>query len=206
MSNLALLATFWAAFFLALISPGPSFALVAGTALREGRRRALRTAIGLAAGEAAWACAAVFGVSALAAQHPFLAAAFRIGGGAFLLFLGLSALWAVLRNPARAEVAQATSTNGTSFWRGFSLMLLNPKAGVFWVSLSSLFLGPDITAGLATAAVAGAVLLSMLWHCALAWVLSTGYVARLFRRIRRGIDAVFGVVMAALGVRLILSN
>lgn len=204
MPDFALLAAFWAAFLLALVSPGPNFAVIAGTALREGRRRALGTAFGLAGGEAVWAVGAVLGVSALAAQHPLLADALRIGGGAFLLFLGLSSLRAALRRadaPApAAPVPEATG--GTGFWRGFGLMLLNPKAGVFWVSLSGLFLGE---AGGATAAiaVAGAVVLSLLWHGALAWMLSADAVARAFRRVRRGLDAAFGVVMTALGLRLL---
>ena len=70
MPEIALLAAFWAAFLLALVSPGPNFAVIAGTALREGRRRALGTAFGLAGGEAVWAVGAVLGVSALAARHP----------------------------------------------------------------------------------------------------------------------------------------
>ncbi len=204
MSDLALLAAFWAAFLLALASPGPNFAVIAATALREGRRRALGTAFGLAAGEAVWAAGAVLGVSALATRHPLLADILRIGGGGFLLFLGLSSLRAALRRagPDAVVISSAAAAGGTGFWRGFGLMLLNPKAGVFWVSLSGLFLG---AAGGAVAAVAvtGAVVLSFLWHGALAWMLSADAVARVFRRVRRGLDAAFGVVMTALGIRLL---
>ena len=205
MPDLTLLAAFWAAFLLALVSPGPNFALIAGTALREGRRRALGTAFGLAAGEAVWACGAVLGVSALAAQHPALATALRIGGGAFLLFLGLSALRSALR-PTRDEapaIPPAADPGGRGFWRGVGLMLLNPKAGVFWVSLSGLFLGAA-SGATAALAIAGAVALSVLWHGALAWLLSADAVARVFRRIRRGLDAAFGAVMTALGIRLLV--
>lgn len=103
MSDLALLAAFWAAFLLALASPGPNFAVIAATALREGRRRALGTAFGLAAGEAVWAAGAVLGVSALATRHPLLADILRIGGGGFLLFLGLSSLRAAPRRAGRGR-------------------------------------------------------------------------------------------------------
>jgi threonine/homoserine/homoserine lactone efflux protein len=208
MLDLPLLAAFWAAFLLALVSPGPNFALIAGTALREGRRRAVGTAFGLAAGEAVWAIAAVLGVSALAAQHPLFAAALRIGGGAFLLYLGLTSLRSALRGrqgeepPAEAVPART----GTGFWRGAGLMLLNPKAGVFWVSLSGLFLGTGTAPGTAAAAVAGAVVLSILWHGALAWLLSAAAVAAAFRRVRRLLDGLFGVVLTALGLRMVASN
>ncbi len=209
MPDIALLAAFWLAFLLALVSPGPNFALIAGTALREGRQRALGTALGFAGGEAVWACGAVLGVSALAAQHPFLATALRVGGGAFLLLLGLSALRSALRRGDATgrpdEVPSVAPAGNTGFWRGFGLMLLNPKAGVFWVSLSGLFLGTASNAT-AAAAIAGAVCLSVLWHGALAWLHSADAVARIFRRIRRGLDAAFGAVMAAIGIRLIVSN
>lgn len=207
MPDLALLAAFWAAFLLALLSPGPNFALLAGTALREGRR-ALGTALGLGAGEAVWACGAVLGVSALAAQHPLLATALRIGGGAFLLFLGLSSLWAAVassRAIAASDALPPAPQGGTGSWRGFGLMLLNPKAGVFWISLSGLFLGAA-SGAVAAVAVAGAVLLSVLWHGALAWLLSADAVGRTLRRARRALDAAFGAVMTAFGVRLIASD
>jgi threonine/homoserine/homoserine lactone efflux protein len=208
MLDVPLLAAFWAAFLLALVSPGPNFALIAGTALREGRRRALGTAFGLAAGEVAWAVAAVLGVSALAAQHPIFAAALRLGGGAFLLYLGVMSLRAALRGTAAGQPPPeaAPARTGTGFWRGAGLMLLNPKAGVFWVSLSGLFLGAGTAPGTAAVAVAGAVLLSILWHGALAWMLSAAAIAAVFRRTRRLLDGLFGVVLTALGLRMMASN
>lgn len=205
MRDPALLAAFWSAFLLALVTPGPNWAVLASTAIREGRKRALGTAVGLAGGEAVWACAAVFGVSALASQHPWLAAGLRLGGGAFLLYLGLTALLAAAR-PARADVGGLATTatqQGPGVWRGVGLMLLNPKAGVFWVSLSSLFLGSSVSATTAAVAVTGAVVLSLAWHGALAWLLSAPAIGRTLARARRILDAALGTVLTALGVKLL---
>jgi threonine/homoserine/homoserine lactone efflux protein len=87
----------------------------------------------------------------------------RIGGGAFLLYLGVTSLRSALRGRQGEEPsAEAVpARTGTGFWRGAGLMLLNPKAGVFWVSLSGLFLGTGTAPGTAAAAVAGAVVLSI---------------------------------------------
>ena len=73
--------------------------------------------------------------------------------------------------------------------------------------------GKDITqvklvasgAGTATllAAILGAALMSLLWHGLLAVAFSAGAVARFYRRIQRGFDAVLGTVLAGLGVRLL---
>lgn len=210
MHDAVVLIPFWSAFLLALVVPGPNFAVVAGTAVREGRRRAFGTAVGLAGGEAVWGAAAVFGVSALAAQHPLFAITLRIGGGLFLLYLGLSAIRSAARpNPASQLTrpdASPPRSNGSGIWRGFGLMLLNPKAGVFWLSLSSVFLGTSVSGSTAAIAVVGAVFLSLSWHGALAWMLSTARVAHVLARTRRALDAVLGTVLTALGVKLLASG
>jgi threonine/homoserine/homoserine lactone efflux protein len=108
---LATLLLFWGAFALAVISPGPNFAVLLATGTRDGRGPALRTAIGFVIGEAAWGFAAVFGVAALVTAHPWLGTALRIGGGAFLSWMGVQALRAALRDapPPRVGVAGGAS-------------------------------------------------------------------------------------------------
>jgi threonine/homoserine/homoserine lactone efflux protein len=103
------------------------------------------------------------------------------------------------------EAAPAASTKG-SVMRGFGLMLLNPKAGVFWVSLTSVSLTPETPALIGVIAVAGAVALSLAWHTTLAFALSANAVAVAYRRLRRGLEATLGVVLGGLGLRLLVSN
>ena len=83
------LLAFWAAFTLALISPGPNFALMLRIGLGSGRDAALRTTLGIAVGEAVWGFAALFGVAALALRYPVLGTGIRWAGGAFLLWLAM---------------------------------------------------------------------------------------------------------------------
>ena len=77
----SLLAAFWAAFTLALVSPGPNFAVLLGTAMQKGRPAALKVALGMAIGETVWGFGAVFGVAMLAARNPWIETALRVGGG-----------------------------------------------------------------------------------------------------------------------------
>lgn len=93
----SLLAAFWAAFVLALVSPGPNFAVLLGTALQRGRAAAVKVAFGMAIGEAVWGFAAVFGVALLAARHPWIGTGLRVGGGMFLLYLAFLSIRAALR-------------------------------------------------------------------------------------------------------------
>ena len=207
--DLSVLLVFWAGFALALMSPGPNFAMLLGTAARDGRGPALRCAAGMAAGELVWGFAAVGGVAALAAAHPWAMTALRWGGGTFLLYLAVQSWRAAWRGNAVEAWTDVQppllQPRGRDFARGLAVMVLNAKAGAFWVALAGVLVtaganGPTVTAG-----VLGAALMSLLWHGALAVALSAEVVTRLYRRIQRGFDAVLGTVLAGLGMRLLAS-
>lgn len=199
----ALLA-FWAAFALALISPGPNFALMLRIGLGSGRTAALRTTLGIAVGEAVWGFAALFGIAALALRYPLLATAIRWGGGLFLLWLAWGALRSAWRGGGEADAAPVAGGGG--FGTGLAMMLLNAKAGFFWVSLTGVLLGTDLAPASVVLAVGVAVLLSLLWHGALAVAFSGTRITRLYARARRGIEGLLGATLGALGVRLLAAN
>lgn len=202
--DLAALGAFWLAFALALISPGPNFALMLRIGLGAGRAAALRTTLGIAVGEAIWGFAAVLGVAALALRYPALGLAIRWAGGAFLLYLALGALRSAWRGEAGSETAALPATGG--FGTGLALMLLNAKAGFFWVSLTGVLLGPAASPATGTVAVLMAVLLSLLWHTGLAFAFSGTRVTRLYRRAQRGIEALLGTALTALGLKLLAAS
>lgn len=189
---------------MALISPGPNFALMLKIGLGSGRRAALRTVLGIAVGEAIWGLAAVFGVAALALHYPLVGTAIRWAGGLFLLRLGFGALRSAWRNVQPA--AAATADFGGGFGTGLGIMLLNPKAGFFWISLTGVLLGPNLAPSLGLLAVSVAVLLSLLWHTALAVAFSGSRLIFVYARARRGIEAALGMALTALGVRLLVAG
>ena len=197
------LLAFWAAFALALMSPGPNFALMMRVALSSGRAVALRTTLGIVLGEAIWGFSALFGVAALALRYPALATAIGWAGGAFLLWLAWGALRSAWRGRDDGESAPAAAGG---LWTGLVLMLLNAKAGFFWVSLTGVLLGPQLPTGTAVLAVGVAVALSLVWHATLATALSGSRLRAAYRRARRAIEGLFGAVLAGLGIRLLAAS
>ena len=205
MADLAILLAFWAAFALAVASPGPNFAVILGTSVRSGRPAALRVAVGMVIGEAIWGFAAVFGIAALAGKHAWVETALQVGGGGFLLLLGLLSLRSALSAGSVIPTDEPRPRHD-GILRGLLLMLLNPKAGVFWVSLTGLLLSGSAGPVIGMTAVAGAVAISAAWHSALALALTTRAVLGAYRRIRRGLESLLGVVLAGLGLRMILAD
>jgi threonine/homoserine/homoserine lactone efflux protein len=80
------------AILLGAISPGPSFVLVARTAVAVSRRDALATALGMGVGGLIFAGTALLGLMVVLASVPWLYLAIKVAGACYLLYLALS-LW-----------------------------------------------------------------------------------------------------------------
>lgn len=204
--DLPLLLVFWAGFGLAVMSPGPNFAMLLGTAVRDGRGVALSAAVGMATGEVVWGFATVFGLAALADGHPRAMTLLSWAGGTYLLYLGVRH-WVSAWRGEVVEIWEDTAQRpGRGFGRGLAVMLLNGKAGVFWAALAGVLVQGGAGTETIVAAVLGATVISLVWHGLLALALSAEEVGRFYRRTQRGFDAVLGTVLVGLSVRLLLPS
>ncbi len=125
-----------------VVVPGPDMALVARNVARYGRSAGYATSIGICTGVLGWALAAGLGVSAILATSAVAFTALKLAGAAYLVYLGLS----TLRASHTANVAGANGGAGLPWhqaWlQGLLSALLNPKLGVFFLTLLPQFLGP----------------------------------------------------------------
>ena len=195
-----------------IVTPGPDTALTIRNTLVGGRRGGVFTAAGVAAGQMTWSVATAAGVAALLAASEPVFAAVKLAGAAYLVFLGAQALRAALRGRTSSESA---ADDGSSFHlrpsvalrQGVISNLTNPKMAAFFPALLPQFVG-------ATApAFAGLLALGLLFSVmTLVWLAT--YAAAVAKagdllrrpRIRRGLEALTGGVLVALGVRLAASE
>ncbi|MGP3696381.1 LysE family translocator [Rhodobacter sp. NSM] len=162
---------------LAIAAPlGPIGALCIQRTLAQGFRAGLAGGLGTALADAAYAAAAAAGFAAFAAFLDRIALPLGLGGGAFLIWLGIQGLRADPRPEAATVAARGLwSTLGTTFL----LTLANPATVL---SFAAIFAGLGLAreADLASAAtvVVGVFAGSMLW-----WLLLAGGVALAHRRL-----------------------
>jgi RhtB (resistance to homoserine/threonine) family protein len=180
------------------LTPGPDMALVLRNTLRGGRPAGLRTVAGIAVGLVGWATASALGVAAVLAASATVFTALKVAGGVYLVYLGVQALRAV--RPDEDPVTEAPRRRGSPFRQGLVTNLLNPKLAVLFTTLLPQFISQD------DPAVAKSVLLATVFvSIGLTWLVTyTSIVSRVARsrRFRRVTEAVSGVVLVALGVRL----
>lgn len=187
-------------------SPGPDMILLTRTALKSGARTGVEMALGIACGLTVHATLAVGGLALAFERMPVLRELLRWLAAAYLLWLAyrmLAEILVVWYSGVLRETA-VDSTTRNPFLRGLLCNLLNPKAALFLAAVSAPFLQgrrPEWWPFAIWAIVVGqAFVLWSLWAGLLQW---RPLRAR-YERAALWIDGAFGVVLAALAVRLIL--
>lgn len=207
-----------------LVVPGPDVLQTFRVALYS-FRSGLACATGIAAGTAVWITASLAGMSALVQRHPGALGFLQLAGGAYLLYLGISAVTGFLkaRRAQRATAADAPPADAATpqltpspesaapaaerftlrraFGLGLATNLSNPKALLFFGAAFAQFLRPDSPVVLIGAAM---LAMSWSWFSLLAALVHTA--ARWVGRYSAVIDAAAGVLFAALGVSLLVEG
>lgn len=126
----------------ATFSPGPAVLLAVSTTLTLGARRTAYSSAGNAVGVFLVACVAVGGMGVLFKAWPAAFSALKLGGAAYLAWLGVKQ-W---RNAGQVRAVLASAPEGSSrgavFRRGMLVACSNPKAILFFAAVFPQFMPP----------------------------------------------------------------
>ena len=191
------------------VTPGLDTMLVLRTAALTGRRAGMAAIAGITLGCLGWAVASALGVTALLTASRLAFDVLRVAGAAYLCWLGGRALWRA-RRPVPADPAASRMDvqpgAAAAFRTGLVTNLLNPKVGVFYLSVMPQFL-PDANPLLGSLAlgavhvVEGVVWLSVI---VLAVVRARSWLTR--PAVKRRLEQLTGLVFLAFGLRLALEQ
>lgn len=189
---------------LAVISPGPDFAMTVRQSVSYGRATGLVTALGIGAGISVHIAYTLLGVGFVLQRSPTLFLIAQLAGCAYLVWLAIQMLRA---RPASdfstGQSERQTPSRGKAFATGFLTNATNPKATLFFLSLFTLVvssstpvliqLGYGLWMCLATAA----------WFMLVASLFSGERVRRRFLRLGHWFERGMGVLVLALAARLL---
>jgi threonine/homoserine/homoserine lactone efflux protein len=128
------LLAFAAVAFAVIVVPGPSVLFVVGRALAHGRRTALASVAGNELGEFVLAAVAALGVGSLIQRSAALFTVMKLAGAAYLIYLGVRALWQ-RKAHAMAEVLVPARATPRAVADGFLVGVANPKTAVFFAAV-----------------------------------------------------------------------
>ncbi len=192
---------------LAAASPGPDFVFVSQQTLAGGRRTGLLCSLGIALGLSVHIGYSAFGLAALIAHSTDLLWWVKILGGSYLIYLGIRGLLAKASAGSRIQTARKTPPSALrTVGAGFLCNALNPKAPIYFLSLFTLVLSPEMP--LYQLAIFGVwiMFIQLAWFSFVVLVLSMPSINSRFQRAGHWIDRVLGGAMILLGVKVLLSK
>jgi threonine efflux protein len=213
MNEVTTLLTLVTVHVIALMSPGPDFALVVQNAGRYGRQTGIAIALGLSLGILLHSILSLTGASLLIHQQPTLFALLQAAGGSYLLWLGIGAVRSVLtpifRPTAHTETVAAPkriiANSKQALVKGFTTNILNPKALVFFISLLSTIVPVDMSISGKITAIAILWITSFLWFAMLAWLLTGKRLQQKIQQWTPYIDGICGVLFVTIGSMILLN-
>ena len=185
-------------------------ALVLRNGVRGGVRMAWWTGLGCCTGIAAYALASAIGLAAILAASATAFMVIKFVGAAYLVYLGVMALWHTRRHPAASTPTEAPVPTvlgrTTAFRQGLVSNLLNPKIALIFLTLIPQFVSPGEP--YTTTAVLAAVFLGIAVVWWRVFSLAVGALGPVLSRdrVRIAIERVTGTVLIGLGLRVALTD
>ncbi|MFK3815038.1 LysE family translocator [Pseudomonas sp. NPDC089407] len=190
------------AHFLALLSPGPDFFLVARTSVNSGWRIASGVCLGIALANGAFIAMAFTGLSVLQEGSP-LFTGLQMAGAGYLLYIGTL----FLRHAGQTRLGGVAGEQAVDGWwrclaMGFLSGVLNPKNALFYASLASMVASASV--GWKATYALWMFSAVLLWDLLVAMAIGNQRVLRRFARSLPWLERASGLMLVLLAAALLL--
>ncbi|HEY8995263.1 MAG TPA: LysE family transporter [Lacunisphaera sp.] len=190
---------------LAVISPGPDFAMVLRQSLRHGRTTALWTSVGIGCGLSTHITYSLLGLGLFLKNSATALSIAKWAGAAYLAWIGVQALRAKPRESDINLAADNAVPTGRAAWTtGFLVNVLNPKAALFFISLFPLAVSATTPKAVQVGYGVWMAITTVAWFSFVSVVFAREKVRRAFLRHGHWIDRALGVVFLAFAASLLL--
>lgn len=196
---------------MAIVTPGPDFALTLRSSLVHSKRTGTYTAVGVGAGNTVHATYCLIGIGAIISKSILLFSLLKWAGAAYLIYLGIKSLKAkklVLTAQANGRADRSTKeiTRWAAFRIGFFGNLLNPKATLFFLALFTQIVRPSTPIMVQAAYGLTVAALSIVWFALVATVISQRTFRNYVLSVSHWLERITGVALILLGLRLAVAE
>lgn len=195
--------------FLAVVAPGPDFAVTIRQSVRFGRLVGICTALGIGAGISVHVLYTLLGVGALMHTTPWLLTVAKVIGGAYILYLGVSLLRSKPKSAVEGEKTSdepvVEQTLFKAFSTGFLTNATNPKATLFFLAIFTTIISASTPLQIQAFYGLWMCFVNALWFVVVALFFSSSRIRVLFMRMGHWFERTMGVVLILFAGRLMLS-
>lgn len=188
---------------IALISPGPDFAVIVRNSLVYSRKTALLTALGIALGIMVHVFYTLFGLGLVIKESTWLFQGIKFIGAGYLIYVGYKSLRAKKTNLAYGNMQHARDISPKlAILSGFLTNALNPKCMLFIMSLFSVII--PLNAPPLIMVTYGIIIFveTLAWFSFVAFCLSGKRTRERFNAAGHWIERITGGILVMLAVKL----
>ena len=192
---------------LAVMSPGPDFAVVTKNSLVHSRKSGLFSAMGVGLGILVHITYSIIGVALIISKTPILLTVIKYVGACYIAYLGylsLSDKYHAAKN-ARHEAGNDVS-RGQALKMGFITNITNPNATLFFLSIFTTLISAHTPAFIKTLYGLEMSLATFLWFALVALVFSHRILKNRISGVQFYIEKIMGVVLLLLALKIFLNR
>jgi RhtB (resistance to homoserine/threonine) family protein len=197
--------------WLAVMSPGPDFAMVVRNSLVYSRRTGILAAVGLGLGILLHVTYSLLGIGFIISQSVLLFNAIKLIGAGYLIYIGVKSLMTkktvrMAETEQEIEESKKDLSAFSAIRLGFLTNALNPKATLFFLALFTQVINPNTPLAIKMIYGAEMSIATFIWFSTVALVLTQKHISRMFARIKHHFERIFGVILIALGLKVALGT
>lgn len=188
-----------------LASPGPDFFYVVKQSASHSNRAGFLAATGISLGIIFWAALAIFGLAWLKhSAGEIIQYIIMLLGGSYLIYIGLKMIKSTQNAQFNENKQNLIALHPfTEIRKGLMINIFNAKAGVYFTSVISAFLGNFTETIQLFELLFLFVISTFIYFCLVAFLFSRKPVRLFYTKYSRYIDNIAGVIFIAFGVKLI---
>lgn len=205
LENIFQLIPVYGLFILAVLSPGPDFAITVQTSIQKGSRAGYMTALGVAVANGLHILYVSIGVGALVANSTWGYLVLKYFAVIYLIYLSVSCFRAQATVQKNEANSVEDSGHSSAFLKGFLVNAFNPKAIFFWMSYFVYVSSLKIKTHVLIPFVISLIALIFVWFSFVAFVMTRNKIRTLFLSKENLFNKIMGGILFLLALKLVLS-
>lgn len=188
---------------LAVMSPGPDFIVSVRNSLMYSRKTGMWTALGFGLGIGVHVLYSIFGLGLIISNSILIYSIIKYLGAAYLIYIGIMSLRSNSSSLGVSDTLKKEDISPLKAVRiGFLTNVLNPKATLFFLSLFTIVVGPDVPGD--TLILLGVILMvnTALWFTFLAYLVTHSRILPVFEKYQNTFNKTFGGILIAIGLKV----
>lgn len=191
---------------LAVMSPGPDFVMALRNSLTYSRKTGIYTAVGFGIGIGVHVFYCVFGLALIISTSELIFNIIKYLGVVYLTYIGVVSISSKAKDVSIGNSVHKKDISALKAIRiGFLTNVLNPKATLFFLSLFTFVIGPDVPKNIAWVLGVMMMINTTLWFSLVAIFFTQARIRALFNKYQKAFNIVFGVLLIAIAVKIVFT-